>query len=160
MKTKDVLNGVGKFVTVQQRFPVDRQSQLTGLLSEISCLSYSHALFSDMTYQFIECHIATHGEPPFPIPKMRFVRSALAYEQGTSMQIFLVEELIDEEKEGGFRKYLHNGSASPLFHSGEDGDRAAFLAFSQHLQYWKTAKMIFVTDYQGKPPDSGTLALL
>jgi hypothetical protein len=114
-KSKDVLNGAGKPVTLQQRFTVDRQAQLQGLLSKISCLTCGHALLTDMTYHFIRRHIATHREPPFLIPNMRFVRSALAYEQGGLMQVFLVEELIDEENKGIFRKYLHNGSANPLF---------------------------------------------
>ena len=32
----------------------------------------------------------------------------------------------------------------------KDEERAKFLAFSQHVQYWKTKKQVFVSDYQGK----------
>jgi hypothetical protein len=32
----------------------------------------------------------------------------------------------------------------------KDEERANFLAFSQHVQYWKTKKQVFVSDYQGK----------
>jgi len=64
--------------------------------------------------------------------------------------VFLVEEVIAEEKQGPFRKYLNNVSPIPLMMTcKEDEDRALFLAFSQHVQYWKTKKQVFVSDYQG-----------
>jgi hypothetical protein len=66
---------------------------------------------------------------------------------------FLLEEVIDANMEGPFRKYLNNVSPEPLLMATkEDKEQAKFLAFSQHVQYWKTKKQAFVSDYQGKQP--------
>lgn len=66
--------------------------------------------------------------------------------------VFLIEEVIREDEQGPFRKYLNNVSPVPLPMScDEDVERAMFLSFSQHVQYWKTKKQAFVSDYQGKP---------
>ena len=98
------------------------------------------------------------GEPPFQIPQFRFVESALTMEvspddsakQKAARAIFLVEEVITEDQQGPFRKYLNDVSPVPLMMSRkEDKDRVSFLAFTQHVQYWKTKKA-FVSDYQGK----------
>ncbi|GLB40066.1 putative alpha-kinase family protein [Lyophyllum shimeji] len=63
---------------------------------------------------------------------------------------FLLEEVIDTSTEGPFRKYLNNTSPVPLaMETKADEERAKFLAFTQHVQYWKTKKQAFVSDYQG-----------
>ena len=50
-------------------------------------------------------------------------------------------------------KYLNNVSPEPLvMATKEDEEQAKFLAFSQHVQYWKTKKHMFVSEYQGKQP--------
>ena len=65
--------------------------------------------------------------------------------------VFLVEEVIAEDQQGSFRKYLNNVSPVPQVMSRkEDEDRASFLAFTQHVQYWRTKKQAFVSDYQGQ----------
>jgi Alpha-kinase family len=105
----------------------------------------------DLVYKFI----SEDGQSPFHIPKFRFVESALAMESSLddgkkNNAVFLVEEVIAEENQGPFRKYLNNVSPIPLMMtSKEDEERAMFLAFSQHVQYWKTKKQVFVSDYQG-----------
>jgi hypothetical protein len=64
---------------------------------------------------------------------------------------FLLEKVIDINMEGTFRKYLNNVSPNPLtMDTKEDEERAKFLAFSQHIQYWKTKQHTFISDYQGK----------
>jgi hypothetical protein len=93
-------------------------------------------------------------------PQFRFVELTLALdlERSRSLDnkrqknaVFLVEEVIAEDQQGPFRKYLNNVSSIPLPMSNkEDNDRARFLAFSQHVQYWKTERQVFVSDYQGK----------
>ena len=85
------------------------------------------------------------------------MQATLAYEQGGQEQVFMVEELIDKDKEGPFCKYIHMASALPVFwgKTGDNEDRVVFLAFSQHFQYWKLAKQVFVTDYQGESSDDG-----
>lgn len=66
--------------------------------------------------------------------------------------VFLIEEVIRGDEQGPFRKYLNNVSPVPLpISCGDDDERAKFLSFSQHVQYWKTKKQAFVSDYQGKP---------
>ena len=46
---------------------------------------------------------------------------------------------------------MNNISATPThFANEEDEEWANFLAFTQHVQYFKTKKMAFVADYQGK----------
>jgi len=61
-----------------------------------------------------------------------------------------LEEIIGEDQ-GSFRKYLNNVSAVPLsFNHNEDMEQAQFLAFMQHVQYYKMKKLAFVSDYQGK----------
>ena len=65
--------------------------------------------------------------------------------------VFLIEEVIRGDEQGPFRKYLNNVSPVPLpISCGDDDERAKFLSFSQHVQYWKTKKQAFVSDYQGK----------
>jgi len=65
-------------------------------------------------------------------------------------RIFLLEEVIQKNEEGKFRKYLNNVLPVPLpMDNNEDAEHAQFLAFSQHIQYFKTKKLVFVSDYQG-----------
>lgn len=100
--------------------------------------------------------------PPTQIPRMRFVRVAFATE-GKQAQVtngektrpcslFLVEESIEESREGRFRKYINNQSPVPngFLFDYEDANRALFLAFTQHWQYKRTHGLAFVSDYQGE----------
>ncbi|KAJ7150865.1 hypothetical protein C8R43DRAFT_1191365 [Mycena crocata] len=88
----------------------------------------------------------------FKVPQMCFVYAGLAStgsEGQDNRDLFLVEEHIGT-KEGKFRKYVHNGSAEPMvFNNAADTERAQFLSFTQHVQYFLTFKMVFVSDYQG-----------
>jgi hypothetical protein len=85
----------------------------------------------------------------------RFIKAAIAIEQSSSTPAkkttFLLEEIVDSKMEGPFRKFPNNVSPEPLvMKTKEDEERANFLAFSQHVQYWKMKKQVFVSDYQGK----------
>lgn len=120
---------------------------------EISCLVWARVLLN-LVYKFIDKGIVLHGEPPFQIPQMRFVNAALAMEhnvaESTDSCVSLLEEVIGEN-EGHFRKYVNNVLAVPVpFGNGEDEERVLFLAFAQHVQYFKTKKLAFVSDYQGE----------
>ncbi|KAJ7645771.1 hypothetical protein B0H17DRAFT_1148314 [Mycena rosella] len=122
------------------------------LSMEVRCLGWGHVLLS-MTYTFMRRFIRNNNniDPPFDIPQMRFVRAALASSQeaGERRELFLVEERITES-EGKFRKFINNRAAIPTaFKTKADMERAEFLAFTQHIQYWSTFKMVFVSDYQG-----------
>ena len=137
---------------VMHNIPHDGVTQIRNLSMEISCLVWARVLL-DLVYKFIEKGIALHGEPPFHIPQMRFIDAALAVEhnmaESTDGHVFLLEEVIGED-EGRFRKYVNNVSAVPVrFGNREDEERALFLAFAQHVQYFKTKKLAFVSDYQG-----------
>ena len=119
---------------------------------EIACLVWAWVLL-DLVYKFVEKGIASCGSPPFPIPQMQFVDAAMAVGHNTGEGTecaFLLEEIIGEEQ-GEFRKYMNNVSAVPLsLNCNEDMERAQFLAFMQHVQYYKTKKLAFISDYQGK----------
>ncbi|KAJ7842228.1 alpha-kinase family-domain-containing protein [Mycena olivaceomarginata] len=92
-----------------------------------------------------------HKPPPFAIPQLVFVDAALAMIPGPDKDLYLLEQCIAENSEGKFRKYINNRAAIPtLFENKDDKECAEFLAFSQHYQYLKTHKMLFVSDYQGR----------
>ena len=146
----------GSFVTKSNDIPYEGRKQFQNLTMEIACTVWAQALL-DLVYKFISHEDCS---PLFNIPEFCFVELALAMEgspDGTKKQngaVFLVEEVIAEEREGPFRKYLNNVSPAPLTMTcKEDETRAKFLAFSQHVQYWKTRKQVFVSDYQGKEID-------
>lgn len=130
--------------------PYENHSQVAKLSSEINCLRWASALMG-LVYDHIDKHIAEHGPPPtFSVPRMRFVKSALAVMQ-ESHDTFLLEEVIDEGVEGHFVKYIGNGSAWPFdFLADEEMHRAKFLSFCQHLQYVKTKSNAYVGDFQGE----------
>jgi alpha-kinase family protein len=122
------------------------------LTVEVKCLVWAQALL-DIVYDFVK----GESDPPFHVPQFRFVKAAIAIEQSSSTVTsvkktsFLLEEDIDSATEGKFRKFLNNVSPEPLvMKTKEDEQRANFLAFSQHVQYWKTKKQVFVSDYQGR----------
>jgi hypothetical protein len=84
---------------------------------------------------------------------MRFVRVAFATEgKSSERSVFLVEEQIEESREGQFRKYINNRAPIPttFVSDSENGTRASFLAFTQHWQFKRTHGLAFVSDYQGQ----------
>jgi hypothetical protein len=131
--------------------PHEGEKQFQNLTMEVSCLVWAQALL-DLVYDFIK---EASDFKALHIPQFRFVNAAITIEQSSSTSVkktaFLLEEVIDANTEGPFRKYLNNVSPEPLMmKTKEDERRAKFLAFSQHVQYWKTKKQVFVSDYQGK----------
>lgn len=133
----------------------DPVTQARDLVVDLLCIVWAHGLLK-LVYEFIDHQVGSrlfNTTLPFVIPQMRFVQAALAVDQAADaeQQTYLLEEVVDPTVEGRFRKYINNNSAGPLsFASSEDTNRADFLAFSQHVQYWKTKKLVFVSDYQGK----------
>ncbi|KAN0130304.1 hypothetical protein V8E53_011927, partial [Lactarius tabidus] len=64
-------------------------------------------------------------------------------------EAFLVEELI-QSTDGPWRKYINNDSSHPHYFGGhENRQRAEFLAFCQHVQYWRTGCQAFTSNFQG-----------
>ena len=137
----------------QRMIAHDRATQLRNLSTETSCLVWASSLLS-LVYAFIEKQLKRAGSPPpFDIPQLRFIKAALAIEQNdkNDNNAFFLEEHINPDVEGPFRKYLNNDSAKPLaLRDRADQERGEFLAFTQHVQYWKTQKLVFVSDYQGQ----------
>ncbi|KAJ7487093.1 hypothetical protein FB451DRAFT_1026091, partial [Mycena latifolia] len=110
------------------------------------------------TYSFIQHFIdnSPHN-PPFDIPAVHFVRAGVAvvHEQATGPVInararaYLIEELIDEEHDG-FHKFINNGSAVPVLTTNKSlSVLADFLSFTQHVQFYKTGGMVYISDLQG-----------
>ncbi|KAG2029448.1 hypothetical protein BDR03DRAFT_1018380 [Suillus americanus] len=134
--------------------------ELRKLFIEANVLYWSKSLLK-LTYDFIDCSIAFSPEPPpFMVPCVRFVEAGLALchhqggskpgvKTGSTRAVFLLEELI----EGGddmFVIFIHNMDANPLLDELDYGyDMAEFFVFTQHVQYVKTGKLAFISDYQG-----------
>jgi hypothetical protein len=124
-------------------------SQIKELSRDINCSRWAAASM-DLVYRFIEKESETRGSPLFDIPQLRYVNIALAIAENGSRDTFLLEEVIDEDIDGPFIKYIGNGSAVPILLAAKDRVHIAdFLAFSQHVQYERTRKMAFVSDFQG-----------
>ena len=99
-----------------------------------------------IVYEFMKKHVEKHGAPPFEIPTMQFVKNALLIGD----HAYMVEEVIAEETDGMFVKYIGNGSVKPFdFLNGPAAYRAKFLAFAQHVQHLKTMGLAFIGEFQG-----------
>jgi hypothetical protein len=126
----------------------DNPTQVAKLSSEINCLRWASALMG-LVYDFIVEQCGSLGDPPFEIPQMRFVNTALAVTETGIRDTYMIEEVIDEA-DSGFVKYIGNSSAVPFTHFNLDvACRAEFLTFCQHVQYSKTKGLAFVGDFQG-----------
>ena len=107
-------NGAYMMKTVDILFECRKQFQ--NLTMEIACVVWAQALLN-LVYSFISQD--SEVQPPFDIPKFRFVESALAMENSLddgkqNKTIFLVEEVIAKENQGCFWKYLNNVLPVPL----------------------------------------------
>ncbi|KAH9031731.1 hypothetical protein EDB84DRAFT_1492201 [Lactarius hengduanensis] len=128
--------------------------QVRELAADALSTQWANSLLRDV-YDFIsEYQKQTDTICPMEIPVFRFVAAGLAvtsFPGATSdnKEVFLVEELIQHE-DGPWRKYINNNSSCPCYFSdNEDRQRAEFLAFCQHVQYWRTSCQVFTSDFQG-----------
>ena len=140
--------------TTGRRILYDKHTQLTKLTAELNCLRWASALMG-LVYNFIDDQSMTtlSESQSFPIPKINFVKSALAI---SDHEVFLLEEVINEDVEGPFIKYIGNGSVKPYdFLKSEEHRRGEFLSFCQHVQFLKTKGLAFVGDFQGKHEPMG-----
>jgi len=149
-----VVNVGGSLMKKVVNIPHEGEKQFQHLTMEVSCLVWAQGLL-DIIYNFIEEEAEDLKKLPFCIPQLHFVKAAIVIEQSSSTLVkkttFLLEEVIDMNEEGPFRKYLNNVSPVPLvMETKEDEDQAKILVFTLHVQYWKTKKQVFVSDYQGK----------
>ncbi|KAJ7197968.1 hypothetical protein GGX14DRAFT_525939 [Mycena pura] len=129
---------------------------------EANVLQWSTSIFG-LSDDFIQNFITHNGQPPFKIPYPRFIHAGVALvhsalpavssSKSTSnvARSYLVEELIDGHRDN-FRKFIANRSAKPLasvLAEAELAHVAEFLSFTQHVQYWKTKAMVYLSDLQG-----------
>ncbi|KAK7047029.1 hypothetical protein R3P38DRAFT_95843 [Favolaschia claudopus] len=129
------------------------------ILMEANVLLWATSLFN-FAFAFIHSFISRSSTPPpFEIPTIRFVQAgvALLYEQPSTLggnkpgisRSYLVEERIEEPRKG-FYKFINNGSAAVLPQRDASLQTLAeFLAFTQHIQFWKTKGMVYISDLQG-----------
>lgn len=143
-----------------KRFNYKDESQK--VWTECIVLGWADSLLR-FAYSYLDSFLEGHTQDPtdssiLPIPRLRFVKSALAYAEkpldavGTSSSshraAYLLEELIPDFD---FIKYIHNGNAAPLLEPEEEGyDIAVFLCFIQHVQYVITEEQAFLSDFQGR----------
>ncbi|KAH9927323.1 uncharacterized protein B0H18DRAFT_974566 [Fomitopsis serialis] len=131
------------------------------LVTDVLATLWADALLRAV-YEFIDTYEAKHRSTfPWEIPRFRYVRTGLAVTNvpDSAMRprdkaVYLVEELIDSEVEGEWRKYMNNNTARHRFIDMNNSDpqnfkRAEFLAFCQHFQYWHTSTQAFTADFQG-----------
>ncbi|KAI9058420.1 hypothetical protein FKP32DRAFT_1680825 [Trametes sanguinea] len=138
-----------------RRFPHQGHKQARLLMSDIQCLVWAQTLLRT-AYEYIEEVTSGPGwEGPSPeVPQLRFVQAALAITDSVPKDkatAYLIEEVIDVPTSGKkWHKYINNDSAKTLPQYNKEANlRAQFLAFTQHVQLWRTRGMAFVTDYQG-----------
>ncbi|KAF8494701.1 hypothetical protein F5888DRAFT_1716151 [Russula emetica] len=83
--------------------------ELDALLVECNCVRWASILM-DLTYQFVARKVKTRGEPPYPIPTLRFTRVMIAHVHDLpAPKAFLVEEWIStDDNNHRFIKYLNN----------------------------------------------------
>ncbi|KAH8981628.1 hypothetical protein EDB92DRAFT_1805123, partial [Lactarius akahatsu] len=129
------------------------------LAADALSTQWANSLLRDV-YDFIsEYQKQTDTICPMEIPVFWFVAAGLAVTSflgatflgatTDSKEVFLVEKLI-QHKDGPWRKYINNNSSYPCYFSNnEDCQRAEFLAFCQHVQYWRTSCQAFTSDFQG-----------
>ncbi|KAI9434818.1 hypothetical protein H4582DRAFT_1818383 [Lactarius indigo] len=128
--------------------------QIKTLAADALSIQWASSLLEDV-YDFVVFYHQSHVHCPVIIPQFRFVKSGLAITNTpgvapTQKEAYLVEELIRSEDDGPWRKYINNGSSRPLhFRDFENRRRADFLAFCQHVQYWRTGCQAFTSDFQG-----------
>lgn len=91
--------------------------------------------------------------PPFKVPKVRFVRAALAVDLPSATTVDVKTPrayLIEEEITGEFIKFVNNDHAVPMDKLPyEARDLADYCCFLQHLQWNRTRGLMITSDYQG-----------
>ena len=126
--------------------------QARELSADALSTQWANSLLRDV-YDFIsEYQKHANTACPAEIPQFRFVTAGLAMTTFPSdnKEVFLIEELIRHEEDGPWRKYINNNSSHPCyFPDDKNRQRAEFLAFCQHVQYWRTGGLAFTSDFQG-----------
>ncbi|KAF8274175.1 hypothetical protein EI94DRAFT_1562062 [Lactarius quietus] len=145
-------NSSSELSSVVSALAVSSDNQVRELTTDSLSIQWASALLQDV-YDFIMSYHQTHRSTcPIPIPQFRFVVSGLAMtnvpgSEPEEKEVFLVEELI--QSDGPWRKYINNNSSRPCsFSDNKNLRRSQFLAFCQHVQYWRMDGLVFISDFQ------------
>ncbi|KAF9072311.1 hypothetical protein BDP27DRAFT_1418217 [Rhodocollybia butyracea] len=137
-------------------YPYDPKVQHPALVMELKLTLWGRALLN-LVYAYIKSVNPEEDISRFiEVPQFRFTQVALAVEMlpssepGARPKVFLLEENLETMKQGQFRKYMSNmPHIFLIFDDKENAARADFLRFAQHVMYWKTGKLAYVSDFQG-----------
>ncbi|KAH8980139.1 hypothetical protein EDB92DRAFT_1805906, partial [Lactarius akahatsu] len=131
------------------------EGQVKELSADALSIQWASSLLQDV-YDFIALYLKSHAVScPMSIPVFRFVTCGLAMTNvpgatPRQKEVYLIEELIQPDHDGPWRKYINNNSSHPCyFKDTENYHRSEFLAFCQHVQYWRTRCLVFTLDFQG-----------
>ncbi|KAJ6603964.1 hypothetical protein B0H10DRAFT_1821761 [Mycena sp. CBHHK59/15] len=133
--------------------PLASKDEFRKTLMEANVLLWAMSIMT-FTYSFINHFIANAPDsPPFDIPEVRIVDGGITgpipNTKSTICRSYLVEEMIDEEKDG-FYKFISNGDAIPVPQVANDlSSVTEFLSFTQHVQYHKARGAVYLSDLQG-----------
>ncbi|KAI9444444.1 hypothetical protein BJY52DRAFT_1128184, partial [Lactarius psammicola] len=126
--------------------------QVKELAADALSIQWASSLLQDV-YDFIVLYHQSHGVAcPMTIPQFQFVTSGLAMTNVPSAApkqkgVYLVEQLIQLD-DGPWRKYINNNSSHPCYFSDKENRcQSDFLAFCQHVQYWRTGCLVFTSDF-------------
>ncbi|KAJ7833710.1 hypothetical protein B0H14DRAFT_2364168 [Mycena olivaceomarginata] len=125
---------------VAQLTPADKYHKI---LMEANILQWAVSLMT-FTFSFIDHFIQKSlYPPPFNIPDICFMHAAVA---------IVHEQPSGRTATGWLPQIIHNGNAVSALSDSEDKslhEMADFLLFTQHIQYYKTAGMVHLSDLQG-----------
>lgn len=139
-------------------------------MKEATVLLYAPALLN-MVYTWIEAKSGWSVQQAADVPHVYFVGSGLGLvnedvaRNGAPAMTFIIEETIeldvpedddfgdDESQDGGrdgWIRYIANNSAVPIIPRNHPRYIVAeWCQFAQHLQYVKTAGLLYISDFQG-----------
>ena len=141
-------------ISIVPTLRVSPEEQIKDLTADALSTQWASSLLQDV-YDFMASYQSQHATCPATIPLFRFVKSGLAItnvpgEAPDNRDVYLIEELI-RPNDGPWRKYINNNSSCPrIFHDSENQHCSQFLAFCQHVQYWRTGCQAFTSDFQGE----------
>ena len=154
LHNRNINHGLDSLSSLLSTLPLSPDNQVKELAADSLSIQWAGALLQDV-YEFVASYQSGSATLPFAIPQFRFVVSGLAMTNipgkgPEEKEVFLVEELI--RSNGPWRKYINNNSSRPCqFSDNENIRRTEFLAFCQHVQYWRTGGLVFTSDFQGEP---------
>lgn len=152
-----IQSAAGRETTVENAvYPYDPEVQLPALVMELKLTQWGRALLN-LVYAYIKLVNLDEDISKFiEVPQFRFTQVALAIEKlpssepGARPKVFLLEENLETMKQGQFRKYMSNmPHIFLIFDDKENAMQAEFFRFAQHVMYWKTGKLAYVSDFQG-----------